>query len=68
MEKSQKDLREAFEDGGPVNKELHDAIEKAHKDMQEAFDCARGDAKDQMEALRQQSRELRDKARKELTS
>ena len=50
LEKSQRNSR-SVEDGGPVNKELHDAIEKAHKDMQEAFDRARGDAKDQMEAL-----------------
>jgi bla regulator protein blaR1 len=63
LERSQENLRKAFEGGGPVDKELREAIEKGRKDMEEAFDRARGDAKDQVESLRQRSRELRDQAR-----
>jgi beta-lactamase regulating signal transducer with metallopeptidase domain len=63
LERSQENLRKAFEGGGPVDKELREAIEKGRKDMEEAFDRARGDAQDQVESLRQRSRELRDQAR-----
>ena len=63
LEKSQEDLRKAFEGGGAVDKELREAIERARKDMQDAFDRSKGDVQDQVETLRQQSRELTDQAR-----
>jgi ubiquinone biosynthesis protein UbiJ len=63
LEKSQEELRKAFEGGGAVDKELRDAIDRARKDMQDAFDRTKGDVQDQVESLRQQSRSLRDQAR-----
>ena len=65
LDNSYEGLRKAFEGGGPVDKELREAIEKARKDVQEAFDRTRGDVDDQVESLRQRSRELRDRAREE---
>ena len=63
LDKSQEELRKAFEGGGAVDKELRDAIDRARKDMQDAFDRTKGDVQDQVESLRQQSRSLRDQAR-----
>jgi hypothetical protein len=63
LERSQEELRKAFEGGGAVDKELREAIDRARKDMQDAYDRTKGDVQDQVDSLRQQSRTLRDQAR-----
>jgi hypothetical protein len=63
LERSQEELRKAFEGGGAVDKEVREAIDRARKDMQDAYDRTKGDVQDQVDSLRQQSRTLRDQAR-----
>jgi beta-lactamase regulating signal transducer with metallopeptidase domain len=66
LEKSQEELRKAFESGGPVNDELRGAIDRSRKEMQDAVEQARGLIQDQVEALRQNSAELADRAQENL--
>lgn len=66
LEKSQDELRKAFESGGPVNEELREAIERSRNEVQDAVEQARDLIKDQVDALRQNSDELAQKAKDNL--
>jgi len=62
LEKSVEEVRKAFEGGGPVDRQLREAIDRSRDEVQKALNRARETAQDQVEALRERSRDLRDKA------
>jgi bla regulator protein BlaR1 len=66
LEKSQDELRKAFEGGGPVDKELREAIEKSRNELQGALDRGKAEVQDQVESLRERSRDLADQAKDNL--
>ena len=66
LERSQEDLRKSFENGGAINKELRDAIEHSRDEIQKALDRVKGSVRDQVETLKDKSRDLADQARDDL--